>query len=279
MRRRFARRPLLAAAWSAFGARAVAVAADPEPRIEPLVRLPRAAVPPGQLLLAAARLVIPPGVAVATATPAGLRALAVEAGLVSVKVAMPGRRLLAHAGDAANAGALEDILVVPGHALSLPATAIEGLRNPGLDPAVLVDTVLFPAAPEPPPPAFISGSGVEFRLLGAGVMTAAPRRAEFVLNRIDLPPAAVVPVALTRGIALALVDGGRFVLMVERGAAEVAIAAAGIGPAAAPRSVRAGDGRTLPAGSAAFVPAGGAIRLAVAGPSPGRLLLVTLRAA
>lgn len=273
--RRFARRSLLTAAglrpfWSfrATGGEGVSVAI-----IARLTELPLLPVP---MLLVAARVSLPPGAEAAAVIPAGARAIAVEVGEVEVLAVGPEAAWLAPRGALGDGSSLLSTTVRAGEAVSLPATAVEGMRNHGSGAATLLDVAVLPAGGPMPPPAFISGAGVEFRLLGSGVVEAPPPLADFVLRQVDLPPAGAMPTALGSGIALLLADRGRLAVEVIRGQIDVSIAAGGIGPAGRARPVDAGEVRVLPASSAAFIAAGAAVHVRAEGPTPARVLVVSL---
>jgi hypothetical protein len=227
-------------------------------------------------LVAAARIILPPGADAAAVAPAGARVIAVEAGAVEMLSTTQGAAWLSPRPALAGSAPVETTPILAGSALPVPATAVEGVRNDGGVPAVALDVALMPAGLPMPPPAFIAGTGVEFRLLGSGVIEAPPPRVDLVLRRIDLPPGAEMPADLGEGIALLLADRGRIDLVVSRGRIEVSIAAGGIGPAGRARPVDAGGLRTLPASSSAFVPADAAVRVLAVGPTPARALLVSL---
>ena len=272
---RFARRSLLLAACLAPRRPPSARAAQP-PVVTVVARLSGLVLADAPALVAAARVILPPGAEAAAVAPAGARLIAVEAGTIDVLSVGPGAAWLAPRPALDNGAPLDGTPVRADAALALPAAAIEGVRNRGAVPAVALDVALVPAGLPMPPPAFISGAGVEFRLLGSGVVAAPPPLVDLVLRRIDLPPGAAMPPDLGLGIALLLADLGRIDLEVIRGRIEVSIAAGGIGPAGRARPVDAGGIRALPASSAAFVPAGAAVVARAAGPTPARALLVSL---
>lgn len=254
-----------------------AAPAGPGLEVDSVAALPGVRLPAGPLVLAIARVTLPPGIASGATTVAGARLIAAERGAVTLRLAGPDL-------PAFGPGPVGRVVVGPeaefrlreGQALALPARAVEELANEGTAPAVALDAAIFPASARRPR-SFIAADGTDVRLLASVRLDQAPAEpVDFALRRVSLPPGAAMPPQFGEGIALLWVASGRLQVEVAAGAASLAIVAGPVGPTGSPRTARAGTVAYLPAGSSAATPLGSTLLAGATANAASNLLLATL---
>jgi hypothetical protein len=269
---------LLAATGGLLSVRhATGAAGADDVEVEPIALLPGLRLPPPPLILAMARVTLPPGVDTGATTVAGARLIVAEQGVLTVRVVGPD---LPAAGPAPVgrivSGPDNAIRLRQGQAIALPALAVDGLGNDRQEPVVVLDAAVFPAVP-PRPRSFIGGDGADVRMLAVATLERAPdARVDFLLRRVALPAGAALPPQFGEGIAVLWVEEGRVAVEVAVGPVLLAVVAGRVGPTGSPRPAIEGAQAFLPTGSSAAIPAGATLRVAATPASAARLLLATL---
>jgi hypothetical protein len=138
-----------------------------------------------------------PGAAEESYTEPGPTLNLVTAG--SLSIAIEGPAMLTRGADPATGEAVEpgtEVVLEAGDGLLIPAGTAHTNRNPGEEPAVLLQAVIYPFDAEvPPPPAGVTGYW-----LGGGLSAAAGPN-EVVLERVTLVPGAAIPPPLLYTVA------------------------------------------------------------------------------
>lgn len=238
-----------------------------------IAEIQQVALPAMPLEVHVARVVLPAGVSLPSATPNGVRLLAVTAGTLTVGVASTAPSALL----ARETPPGRWVIVPAGRSIALDASAIVGVGNGGARPAVILDAAVFGGADRTPDQAFTTDAGVGFQVLAGGAAGLPPvGRCTVALSRSEIAPGHAIDMD---GMALVYAESGTGWALATRGEVGYARAAGQApGSSAGPwRAVRGSREAPLTAGSALLLGSAGSARIGNAGRRSVRLLLVTVR--
>lgn len=240
--------------------------------VERIAAIGPVALPELPLEVHVARVVLPAGVMLPSATPSGVRMLVVAAGTLTVELANPAPSAMLARG--ASPG--QSLVAPAGRSIALDARAIVGVGNVGTRPVVILDAAVFGAGDRPPARAFTTDSGVGFQVLAGGVAGPPPAGpCTVALLRLNIAPGETI--AMT-GTALVYAESGTgWASATADGVRYARAAGQAPGSSAGPwRDVGGSREAPLTAGSALLLGRAAAATIGNAGQRAVRLLVVTV---
>ena len=235
------------------------------------------------LTLGIARVVLRPDAKSQSFTQ-GMRMIAVESGVVAVGLPRNDHAPITASDLSSAPGAqydLAELIMATGTSLVADDPGVMSLRNPGAEPAVILDVVIFRNEGLPVPRAFTSDD-VSFQLLASAVAQTAPVGGATVqLQRTRLAPQQVLAQEVGMGVTVAYLERGAVLVKGQAGLVATARAAtaAPYSQPGALQGLEPGRDRPLTAGGTVFVPQDGASTLVNTERREAELLVLSILSA